>query len=177
MDIGYIVQIVQNKLTFASPCHYLSCKSGTWLFFQICDLNYLDNSFNFQSLLIQTENRKVLPEVFKQTLNTLYSTDILFFFFSGCFYNTQSIHIIIQFGNFMNQYFQLFNNIHQPLVRFFVSASSRDRMVNKKKQCPCSRAAYCREWKTNTKSMITPRNVYLSAKVFLEETAYTSLKI
>ena len=37
------------------------------------------------------------------------------------------------FGHFGNLYFQLFNNIHQPLVRLYINASSRDRMMSKRR--------------------------------------------
>ena len=88
---------------------------------------------------------------------SLYSTGI----FSGCFWNIQIVYIIIHFvGHFGNLYFQLFNNIHQPLGRLYISASSRDRMMSKKKKFSCSHAVYSREWETNNKYMMTQINVY-----------------
>ena len=70
----------------------------------------------------------------------------------------------------MNLYSQLFNNIHQPLIRLYTSASSRDRMMSKKKYS-CSHAVYSREWETNTIYMLTQINVYWSAVMFPEEKA------
>lgn len=77
----------------------------------------------------------------------------------------------------MNPYFQLFNNIHQPVVKFFLSASPRDRMMSKKKKFSCSHEAYSREWETNTKYIMTPMNVYLSTVMFPKENAHAFLKI
>ena len=83
---------------------------------------------------------------------SLHSTVI----FSGFFWNIQIIYIIIHSGgHFVNLYSQLFNNTHQPLVRLYISASSRDRMMSKKKKFSCSHAVCSREWETNNKCMMT----------------------